>query len=98
MDKQNNISSSFDKDVAAAGCSFPTGSPASPLLLSAKEASKMLSIGRTLFYGLHSSARIPEPVRLGNRTLWNRSELEQWTNCGCPSREKWNQIKNGKNA
>ncbi len=60
------------------------------LLLSAKDAAKLLSIGSTLFWGLHSSGRLgPPPIRLGRRTLWVRKDLEQWVDLGCPSRKQW---------
>jgi excisionase family DNA binding protein len=60
------------------------------LLLSAENAAEMLSIGRTLFYAMHSSGRLgPLPVKLGRRTLWNRQELESWVKAGCPVRKLW---------
>jgi len=66
-----------------------------PLLLSAIETAKLLGIGRTALYALHSSGRLPLPVRLGGRTLWRRDEIAAWVTCEppCPSREKWDQIK-----
>jgi predicted DNA-binding transcriptional regulator AlpA len=40
------------------------------LLLSAQDAAKLLGIGRSHFYGLHSSGRLgPLPVKLGRRAL-----------------------------
>ena len=60
------------------------------LLLSTGDAAKLIGVGRTHFYGLHSSGRLgPLPVRLGKRTLWNRAELESWVDGGCVCREKW---------
>ena len=60
------------------------------LLLSAENAAKLLGIGRSHFYGLHSSGRLgPLPIKLGGRTLWNRKELEAWVESKCPSREQW---------
>ena len=63
------------------------------LLLSVTEVAAMLSIGRTSLYALHSSGRLPLPVRLGRRTLWNRRELESWTAAGCPARQQWENLK-----
>ena len=64
------------------------------LLLSTEDAAKLIGVGRTHFYGMHSSGRLgPLPVRLGKRTLWNRAELEGWVISDCPPREKWQQIK-----
>ncbi|MHC4230230.1 MAG: helix-turn-helix transcriptional regulator [Planctomycetota bacterium] len=60
------------------------------LLLSTTDAAKLIGVGRTHFYAMHSSGRLgPLPVRLGKRTLWNKAELEDWVGGGCPSRERW---------
>lgn len=63
------------------------------LLLSADEAARLLGIGRSHFYGLHSTGRLgPMPIQLGRRSLWNRQELTDWVNAGCPARRQWQQI------
>ena len=60
------------------------------LLLSALNAAKLLGIGSSHFWGLHSSGRLgPLPIKLGRRTLWIRRDLEKWTDAGCPSRKQW---------
>lgn len=60
------------------------------LLLSAKEAAKLIGVGRSHFYALHSSGRLgPMPISLGRRTLWKREELENWVRASCPTREQW---------
>ena len=60
------------------------------LLLSAVDAAKLISVGRSHFYALHSSGRLgPMPIRLGRRILWNRNELESWVEAGCPARAQW---------
>lgn len=65
-----------------------------PLLLSTEQAAQLVGIGRSLFYGLHSSGRLgPLPVKLGKRTLWNRKELESWAAAGCPARQQWQDMK-----
>ncbi|MHC4068751.1 MAG: helix-turn-helix transcriptional regulator [Planctomycetota bacterium] len=64
------------------------------LLLSAEDAAKLLGIGRSHFYGLHSSGRLgPLPVKLGRRSLWSRMDLEFWVSAGCPARGKWQEEK-----
>ena len=61
-----------------------------PLLISADESAQMLGIGRTLFYSMHSSGRLgPMPIKLGRRSLWNHKEIEEWTEAGCPVRNRW---------
>jgi excisionase family DNA binding protein len=64
------------------------------LLLSAKEAAKLLGICRNHFYTLHNSGRLgPLPIRLGRRVLWSRKELEAWIAVECPARRQWQQLK-----
>ncbi len=64
------------------------------LLISAENSARLLGIGRTLFYSMHSSGRLgPLPVKLGRRTLWNRKELEAWVEANCPPRHQWQEIK-----
>jgi predicted DNA-binding transcriptional regulator AlpA len=61
-----------------------------PIRLDARSAAAALSVGRTLFYQLCASGRIgPLPVRLGERSLWVRAELESWATAGCPPRAVW---------
>ena len=60
------------------------------LLISADESAQMLGIGRTLFYSMHSSGRLgPMPIKLGRRSLWNRKEVEDGVELGCPARKQW---------
>lgn len=64
------------------------------LLISAENSAQLLGIGRTLFYSMHSSGRLgPLPVKLGRRALWNRKELEDWVEAGCPPRSRWEDYK-----
>ena len=66
-----------------------------PILISADDSAQLLGIGRTLFYSMHSSGRLgPLPIKLGRRSLWNRKEIENWVELGCPARKQW---LNGKN-
>jgi predicted DNA-binding transcriptional regulator AlpA len=61
-----------------------------PILLDARSAAAALGVGRTLFYRLCASGRIgPLPIKLGERSLWARAELEDWAAAGCPTREEW---------
>lgn len=61
-----------------------------PLLIGANDAAKLLGIGRSLFYSLHSSGQLgPLPIRLGRRTLWRRDDLQAWVAARCPERTRW---------
>ena len=59
------------------------------LLVDSTEAARLCGISRTMWWSLHSSGRVPAPVRLGRRTLWSVDELRGWIAAGCPARERW---------
>lgn len=65
------------------------------LLIGAKQAAQQLGIGQSLFYELKSQGRLPLPIRLGRRVLWRTDELARWVQAGCPTVERWQQMKQG---
>ena len=71
----------------AAQASTPAGPL--PILIDGAEAARLLGIGKSLFYALKSSGRLPAPVRLGRAVRWNRETLIAWCNAGCPSAERF---------
>ena len=62
------------------------------LLIDAAGAARLCGIGRTLWLQMASAGRVPMPIRLGRRTLWQREELAAWTKAGCPGRDRWTAI------
>ena len=54
-----------------------------PILINAETACKMLSMGRSFFYEQVSTSRIPAPIKIGKKSLWNVEHLRQWANNGC---------------
>ena len=61
-----------------------------PLLLDATGASKLLSVGRSLFYQMHATGRLgPLSVAFGRKRLWSRLELQLWVEAACPPRDQW---------
>ena len=67
----------------------PTPVAPEPILIPATVAARLCGIGKTSWYALHASGRVPSPVR------WDRRELEAWTAAGCPGRERWAAIREG---
>ncbi len=61
--------------------------------LSAKKAAALLGISQRHLWSLNSRGRLPAPVRLGRSVRWNRAELVEWLEAGCPSRHHWEQLK-----
>ncbi len=70
-----------------------TASTVTTALLTAEDAASMLGVSRAHFYAMHNGGRIPQPIHLGKSVRWRRAELDAWVNAGCPSRVKWDQIK-----
>ena len=61
-----------------------------PLLLSACEAAKLLSISEATFWRWDSSGELgPRGIKKGGRRLWLLSELRDWTEAGLPHRTQW---------
>ena len=59
------------------------------LALPASEVAGLLGISERHLWTLHSSGRLPRPVKLGRSVRWNRRELQEWLDAGCPSRDRW---------
>lgn len=64
-----------------------------PLMVGNKEVVKLLGISRTTWNNLIASGNTPKPSHLGRRVLWLKSEIESWCRAGCPSREKWENLR-----
>jgi excisionase family DNA binding protein len=60
-----------------------------PLLVGAAEAARLLGISERHFYKLHSSGRVPKPVRFGRAVRWQVAELHAWLGAGAPARARW---------
>ena len=58
-------------------------------LLTADGAAQVLGLSRSAFYRLHSSGRVPQPVRLGGAVRWRAEELRAWVRAACPPRARW---------
>ena len=67
-----------------------------PLLVDQMTAARMLGLGKTLFYELLATGQIPPGVKLGRRRLWSVDELKAWARANCPSREKWDRLREQK--
>ena len=90
------------KTTVAAGsaesnsASQPQGPQSTPFLIDARKAASLCGVSRSSWWSLHASGKTPQPVHLGRRTLWHAKEIEQWTTAGCPSRDRWNNVKGGR--
>lgn len=62
------------------------------LTANAGQVAKMLGVSVRQVWRLHTTGRLPKPVRLGNCVRWRRAEVEAFVAAGCPTREKWEQL------
>ena len=67
-----------------------------PALVGVEHAASLLGISVTAFKALDRTGQVgPLPVQIGTlqRRLYSVSELRQWAEAGCPTREKWQGMK-----
>lgn len=67
-----------------------------PLLVDARRIARKAGVSRSHWLKLHASGRVPAPIRLGGRVLWRPEEVAEWTRAGCPSRDRWEAMREGK--
>ena len=58
-------------------------------LLNVKDIASRLRVSARQVWKLHSSGRLPEPVRLGRWVRWRATDIERWVRMGCPDRERF---------
>jgi len=46
----------------------------------------------------HRAGRTPGAIRLGRSVRWDEAELDHWISQGCPSRERWEALKEAGHA
>ena len=61
-------------------------------LLTVREVASALKVSVRQVWKLHSSGRLPAPVRLSRSVRWRQDELASWINAGCPARDRWQAI------
>ena len=63
-------------------------------LISVAEAARMCGVSRAMMYQLVHSKAIPQPIKIGKRTLFSREVLEMWTRLQCPHGAKMESLVN----
>ncbi|MCK6498496.1 MAG: helix-turn-helix domain-containing protein [Nitrospira sp.] len=79
----SNGASSRPEDLAPGAEQCPA------VLLDVRQSAALLGMSRSAFYRLHSSGKVPLPIRLGGIVRWRRAELLAWVAAGCPTRDRW---------
>jgi excisionase family DNA binding protein len=54
------------------------------LLIPAEKVAEILGISKRTLWRLLSAGKLPEPIRLGSVVRWNKDELQDWIEEGCP--------------
>ena len=62
-------------------------------LLTVRQVAELLNVGRTRIYTMRSCGQIPLSIQLGGSIRWNKRELLDWIQEGCPPVQKWEAIK-----
>lgn len=62
-------------------------------LIGAIDAARLCGVGRRLWYDMKNAGRIPLPIRLGRRVLWDTHEMERWMDAGCLPLNQWQRVK-----
>jgi predicted DNA-binding transcriptional regulator AlpA len=60
-----------------------------PLLIDANECARLCSCGRSHWYSMMASGKIPPSIKLSRKRLWRRREIEAWITAGCPPANEW---------
>jgi excisionase family DNA binding protein len=66
-------------------------------LLTAKQVAELLNVGRSRIYTMRSCGQIPLSIALGGSVRWNKRELLDWIQEGCPPLRKWEMLKKHRN-
>lgn len=61
----------------------------SVLLVDTKEAAAMLKVCEKTLWNLHTTGRMPKPIRIGGAVRWSYDELRAWVAAGCPTMGRW---------
>jgi predicted DNA-binding transcriptional regulator AlpA len=59
------------------------------MLIPAPASGQLSGVSEATWWRMHAAGKVPQPVKLGGRTLWRRQEVEAWIDAGCPDRKTW---------
>ena len=65
-----------------------------PFLMSLNDLADTLRIAPRTAYRKLAAGEFPAPaVQIGQRTRWDRQEIKDWIQAGCPKRSGWEVMK-----
>ncbi|MDI9431684.1 MAG: helix-turn-helix domain-containing protein [Planctomycetota bacterium] len=59
------------------------------MAISARELAETLGISLRQVWRLSSAGKLPKPLKIGGSARWNRQEIVEWFEAGCPDRRTW---------
>jgi predicted DNA-binding transcriptional regulator AlpA len=62
-------------------------------LLTARHVAELLNVGYSHIYSMRSLGQLPLSIKLGASVRWNKRELLDWIQEGCPPLRKWEMLK-----
>lgn len=71
----------------------PAAMQAEDGLLTAKQVAELLNVGCSHIYTMRSCGQIPLSIKLGGSVRWNKREMLDWIQEGCPPLRKWEMLK-----
>ncbi len=74
----------------------PVRSRGPRVLLRASEAAAACGVSPRTWRRWCSAALVPRPVRIAKVARWVAGELRAWSLAGCPSRERWEEVRHGR--
>lgn len=63
-------------------------SPEAPLLLSARDVARLLSVSVATVWRLESAGKVPKSIKVGGSTRWRYADIAAWIDAGCPGRDE----------
>lgn len=66
------------------------------LAVDARKLAQMLNSSVRVIRSWDAAGKLPTPVRIGGKVLWNIAEIRAWLDAGAPDRETWTHRKKAK--
>ncbi len=74
-----------EEDDDAPAQTTPANREDESVLVDAKEAARLCSLSLQMIYKLNQAGKMPAPIRIGSLLRWQRRELLEWIEAGCPT-------------
>lgn len=63
------------------------------LLIDYTEAAKLLKVSQKTVNRMHTTGKMPPPIRIRSALRWSLEVLKKWVEAGCPIDPKWRTTK-----